>query len=256
MDVYLDILWILNFLVDLLLLVATNRLSGYATAIGRSSLAAALGGIYGSVCVLPGWTFLASTPWRLITLGLMGSIAFGLNKSSFRRGVLFILLSMALGGLALGLGKGGFFSVLFGAATICLMCIFALRGRLGSRFLPVEIRSDQQCHRFTAMIDTGNTLTDPITGQQVLVVSSGIGHQLLGHEEVNFSDPVSVVEHFRGVQLIPYHAVGADGGLLAAKRFPNVSIGKWNGSCLVAFAPGELGRGESYEALTGGNLWG
>jgi stage II sporulation protein GA (sporulation sigma-E factor processing peptidase) len=185
----------------------------------------------------------------------MGAIAFGLNVHSVRRVMLFILLSMALGGIALGLGGGGFFSVLFGAALVCAMCIFALKGRLGNRLLPVEIRCDKQCHRFTAMIDTGNTLSDPITGQQILVVSSGIGKRLLGQETANFSDPVSVIEQTRGAQLIPYHAVGIAGGLLAAKRFQNVTIGKWHGSCLVAFAPDELGRGEAYEALTGGNLW-
>ena len=250
--VYLDVLWILNFVVDLLLLIASNRLAGHQTAVGRCVLAAALGGFYGSVCVLPGWIFLARTLWRLVILSLMGAIAFGLNKNSFRRCILFVFLSMALGGIALNLGKGGFFSVLFCASLVCVMCFFGLRGKLGNRYLPVEIRCDKQCHRFTAMIDTGNTLTDPITGQQVLVVSSAIGHKLLGQCSVNFADPVSIVECIRGAQLIPYHAVGIEGGLLAAKRFQDVTIGKWHGSCLIAFAPGELGRGESYEALTGG----
>jgi len=252
---YLDVLWFLNFAVDLLLLIAANRLSGYPTALGRTVSAAVLGGFYGSICVVPGLRFLAGTHWRMVFLGLMGCIAFGVSKDSVRRSVLFVILSMALGGIALGIGKGGFISVLLGAMFVCVMCMFGVRGRIGNRFLPVEIRHNGKCHRFTAMVDTGNTLTDPITGQQVMVVSSELGKQLLGLGVLAFSDPVSVVEHIQGGRLIPYHSVGTEGGLLAAKRFQDVRIGKWRGECLVAFSPQKLGRGEAYEALTGGISW-
>lgn len=244
----------LNFGVDFLLLLATNRLSGHPTLLIRTLLAAVLGGCYGCICVMPGWTFLAGTLWRLVFLGLMGCIAFGSNRNAIRRGILFVLLSMALGGIALGVGKGGFFSVLLSAVFVCGMCLFGLRGRLGDRFLPVEIRYNGQCYRFTAMIDTGNTLTDPITGQQVLVVSSDLGRRLLGQGTIEFADPVSAMELIQGGRLIPYQGVGVEGGLLAAKRFQDVTIGTWRGGCLVAFAPQELGTGKSYEALTGGNL--
>ena len=102
------------------------------------------------------------------------------------------------------------------------------------------------------MIDTGNSLVDPITGQQALVVSSKLGHLLLGNAEIEFSDPVKMIENIKGGRLIPYHTVGHDGGLMAGKYFRDVTIGKWRGSCLVAFSPQEIGRGEAYEALTGG----
>ena len=249
---YLDVLWTLNFAVDFLLLIASNRLSGYPTAIGRSVLAAVLGGCYGSICVIPGWTFLAGTFWRLIFLGLIGCIAFGINRDALRRCVLFTLLSMALGGIALGLGRGGFLSVLLCAVLVCSMCLFGLRGRIGRRFLPVEIQYNGKRHRFTAMVDTGNTLSDPITGQQVMVVSASLGQKLLEQGGLEFSDPVTAMEHIQGGRLIPYQGVGTCGGLLAAKRFQDVTVGKWHGGCLVAFAPHELGKGEAYEALTGG----
>ena len=104
------------------------------------------------------------------------------------------------------------------------------------------------------MIDTGNTLSDPITGQQVLIVSSGLGNRLLGENAINFSDPVGAMEHMQGGRLISFHTVGSETGLLVAKQFHDVTIGKWHGACLIAFSPQELGRGEAYEALTGGML--
>lgn len=249
---FLDILWGLNFAVDLLLLIATNRLSGYPTALGRNVLAAVLGGFYGCVCVLPGFFFLAETGWRIIFLGLMGWVAFGLNKDTLRRCVLYIFLSMALGGIAIGIGQSSLFRIILSAIIVCMMCIFGLRGRLGDRFLPVVIKHNGKSHRFTAMVDTGNTLCDPITGQQVIVVSSHIGHRLLEKEGIEFSDPVSAIESIQGGRLIPFHTVGNERGLLAAKRFHDVTVGKWHGDCLIAFSPQELGRGEAYEALTGG----
>lgn len=252
---YLDVLFILNFTVDLLLIIAANRLSGYPTKWQRTLLASLLGGLYGGACVIPGLYFLAGTIWRLIFLGLMGCIAFGAHLESVRRCVLFVILSMALGGIALGIGTGGILSILFSAAAVCVMCIFGLKGKIGNRFIPVEIRHNGKIHNFTALIDTGNSLTDPISGQQVMVVSSALGHRLLGQKMLAFSDPLSAITYIQGGRLVPYHSVGTENGLLAAKRFQDVKIGKWRGACLVAFSPQELGKGEEYEALTGGISW-
>ena len=51
MEVYLDVLMLLNFMVDLLLMVGTNRLSGHSPGCKRALPAAAMGGIYGGACL-------------------------------------------------------------------------------------------------------------------------------------------------------------------------------------------------------------
>ena len=248
--VYLDVLVVLNFLVDLLLLVGTNRLAGFGAGVKRAVAAAALGGVYGGVCVLPGWTFLAGTHWRVIVLALMAGVSFGFCRDAVRRGILFILLSMALGGVAVGLESGGFCALVAAALTVSFLCVFGFRGRVGARYVPVKVGSTS----FTALVDTGNTLTDPLTGQQILVVSAHIGEKLLNVKAPELSDPVQLMERLPGVRLIPFSAVGRSSGVLPVKRFEDVHIGAWRGSCLVAFAPNELGRGKPYEALTGGVL--
>lgn len=250
MPVYLDVLILLNFLVDLLLLVATNRLSGHSSDVKRAALAALLGGVYGGACIVPQLSFLGNTLWRIVSLALMAGIAFGFCREAVRRTVLFILLSMSLGGVAMGLDSGNFFSLLLAAAGVCLMCLLGFRGKAGAEYVQVQI-GDQ---RFLALRDTGNTLTDPLTGQQILVVSANVGQRLLGVDASEFFDPVQVIGKLPGLRLIPFHAVGGSGGMLPVKRFENVKIGSWCGSCLVAFAPNELGRGKPYEALTGGVL--
>ena len=55
MVVYLDILLFLNFFVDFLLLLGTNRLAGHPPQKGRAAFAAALGGVYGIATLLPGF---------------------------------------------------------------------------------------------------------------------------------------------------------------------------------------------------------
>lgn len=250
MPIYLDVLMLLNFLVDSLLLMGTNRLAGHPVGILRALAAGALGGVYGGICVLPGWTFLAATHWRLVVLGMMAVFAFGFSRDSIRRGILFILLSMALGGVAMGLGQRKFWSLLWAAAAVAAMCIFGFRGTIRNRYVPVKIGD---C-TFTALIDTGNTLTDPLTGHQILVVSSEIGCQLLNIHKHQLSDPVSLMTQVNGIRLVCFHAVGQSGGLLPVKRYDDVKIGKWKGNLLVGFAPNEIGQGKPYEALAGGIL--
>ena len=255
MIVYLDAVALLNFVVDYLLLLGTNRLCGYPPGWGRSALSAALGGFYGAVCMLPGFRFLGNTLWRIVFLGIMGWIAFGYSKSALRRTVVFVLLCMALGGLAQGLGTGGVRSVIASAAALCGMCILGFRDRPGSvSYVPVELFYGDKQLRLTALYDTGNTLLDPITGKPVLVVGAEVAQQLTGLTQQQLRSPVSVLQKspVPGLRLIPYRSVGQPAGMLLALRFPQVRIGSWQGSSLVAFAPDKLCNDGQYQALTGG----
>ena len=100
MTVYLDLVVLLNFAVDFLLLLGTNRLCGYPMRPGRAVGAAAVGGIYAGACAVPGFFFLGSLVWRTVSLILITVVAFGLDRSCLRRGIVFSFLCMALGGVA------------------------------------------------------------------------------------------------------------------------------------------------------------
>lgn len=255
MAVYLDLVVLLNFLVDFLLLIGTNRLCGYRTGWGRPALAAAVGAVYGGVCLLPGFHFLGNTLWRVVSLALMTWIAYGWSKSSLRRGMVFTLLSMALGGIALGIGGGDFWSLIAAAAGVFLMCALGFREKVGSvSYIPVELAYCGKRMRLTALQDTGNALRDPVTGGSVLVVGAEVAQQLTGLTQQQLSRPVEAMQSapLPGLRLIPYRSVGQTAGLLLALRFQDVKIGDWKGSTLVAFAPEGLSREGAYQALTGG----
>lgn len=254
MTVYLDLVVLLNFLVDGLLLMGANRLTGHPTGWRRCALAAAVGGLYAGVCMLPECRFLGNTLWRIVSLVAMAGIAFGWNASALRRGMIFVLLSMALGGMAMGLGSGDFLSLVLAAGGVAFLCAMGVKTPLGmKKFQPVELQWKGQRLKLTALVDTGNTLRDPITGGAVLVVGPNVGRKL-GISREMICDPVTALtrEPIPGARLIPYRAVGKPGGMLLMIRFEQVLLNGRVISPMVAFAPEEIGGNDGYQALAGG----
>ncbi len=257
MTVYMDFVIILNFSVDLLLLLGTNRLCGYPSGIPRCCLSSAVGSIYAGVCMLQDFSFLGNTLWRIVFLFLMAVIAFGWNQSALRRGVVFVFLSMALGGIAMGMNQNSFFSLILAALGVTVMCLVGFCGRIGGqRFASVELTIKGQKYRLTALRDTGNTLKDPVTGQQVLIVGADVAQRIIGLTSQQLADPITTAESglISGLRLIPYRAVGQPCGMLLAYCFDEVKIDGKQAGNLVAFAPDRIGNDGAYQALTGGVL--
>ena len=173
------------------------------------------------------------------------------------RGSILILLSMALGGVAAGMGVRHFGTVCVCAMIVALLCEVGFGGNgIGRMYIPVELNWQGRQVKVMALKDTGNVLRDPLTGEQILVCSPDVGEELLGVPEKMFSDPTSLLSSgaLVGFRLIPYHAVGQPNGLMIALRLNNVRIGGVQRNPLVAFAPERIGSGGSYRMLTGGMM--
>ena len=257
MVVYADLAILLNFGVDLCLLLGTNRLCGYGTSWKRVLPAAILGSLYGGACLLPGMRFLGNLLWRILILAIMSVIAFGPTVGGLRRGVLFVFLSMALGGVALGIGECGFWGLIASAAVLCALCFAGFRLPLGQqRYVQVRLVYRGKCRAVTAMLDTGNLLRDPLTGQQILLLGADIGRSLVGLTDQELKDPISAVKsnRFPGARLIPYRTVSQGSGMLLALRLDEVWTSGRQVGRLVAFAPDVLCTEGSYQALVGGVL--
>lgn len=243
---------LLNFLVNFLLLIGAGRFCGCPVCIWRIALGSGLGSIYAGVCMMPGFYFLGNILWRLICLALVALIAYGLSVSGLRRGLIFSFLSLALGGVVLGVDSGGILGVICGAGLICWLCCFRFAGHsVRTAYVPVELNYGQKHMQLTALQDTGNTLRDPITGRQVLVVGADVAGELLGLTKQQLQNPVESVGILPGLRLIPYRSIDKCSFLLAL-RLQDVKIGQWQGSTLVAFAPEGLSAEGTYQALTGG----
>lgn len=255
--VYVDLAMALNFLVDFLLLAGTNRLAGFPMQPVRTAGAAALGALYSGACLIPQLHFLGNMLWRGVFLALMAVTAFGVDRSAVRRSGVFLLLAMAMGGIAICIGHLGFPGLCLCAAGVWVLCGIAFGERAGgNEYVPVKIVNGEHSVQLTALRDSGNTLRDPVTGESVLVIDSKAAQKLTGLTQEQLRSPLETLQKrpVSGLRLIPYRAVGCSSSMLLAMRFSQVFIGKKQRSAVVAFAPEGLGGSEGYQALTGGSL--
>lgn len=281
--VYIDSLFLLNLVVNYLLLLSSARLSGDLIHRPRLALGAALGALYAALVFFPGMGFLLHPLCKLSVAVLMLLCAFGGSRRLLRVTLVFFGVSAAfgggifalqlLGGRGLTLKNGIFYSamdlrlILLSAAAcyVVISLIFrrAARHSGPSRELaPAVLTLDGRKVALTALVDTGNTLTDPVTNRPVMVAEGEKLLRLFPEGEApapaDFKDPVAALERLttsgrRGrYRLLPYQAVGVECGLLLALRMDGVRVGEVDyGGILVAMSPNRLSDGGGYSALIG-----
>lgn len=235
---------LINFTVNYLLLLACARLCRHTPELIRFLLAAGVGGAHALICLLPGCGFLGHTVFRLISILLMGVVAFGFGKQYLRRYAVFFLLCLAVDGAT---GKGTL-TVICG---ILMLFLLFRKGRGQGGMVPVAISYGGKELSLTALRDTGNRLRDPVSGGEVMVIGAEAAKCLTGLTREQLKKPLETLGAIPGLRLIPYKAVGSSGFLLGMK-LPKVQIGSWKGSHVVAFAPEGLEKGSGFEALIGG----
>lgn len=279
--IYIDTLFLLNALVDYLLLLAAARLAGEPLRRWRFVLGAALGGLYAVAIFLPGLSFLAHPLCRAASAVLMLVISYGGSRRLLRQGILFVALTCAfgggvvaiglLGGTGLTLGSGVFYSaldlkVVLLSAAVCYGVLTLLFQRLarhgGGELVPVKLRLGERTVDLTALVDTGNTLTDPVSGRPVMVAEGERAGPLFPREHrpgpADLTDPAAALARlgtgeWQGrFRLLPYRSVGVDRGLLLAVRLDGLELkGQRRGSALVALSPTPVSDGGGYQALIG-----
>lgn len=255
MQIRVLVVMALNFLVTLLLLLGVGRMTPEPVNYLRIAFGAVVAGMYGGICMYGAFSFLGQTLWRLLSMGVTVCVAFGFGRSSLRRGVFYILLQMALTGISAGMARGGLWSAVVTGGMVCVMVFVLILDRPGVvSYVPVELRHRGNRLLLTALRDTGNTLRDPVTGQQVLVVGAEVAGKLTGLTPQQLRSPIEAIQEVDvpGLRLIPYRTIDRTGGMLLAIRVADVKIGNWKGSSLVAFAPEKLDENGRYQALTGG----
>jgi len=268
---YLDGIFVLNLLMDYLILLLTARLAGVPLRRWRYLLASLLGGAYAVAVFLPGWGILSSGPVKAAAGALMAVIAFGGGAYPVRLTLLMLAVSCGLAGCVLMLGgRAGGYSPLcglaIGAAVTCgtLGLVFRAAARHGMRgeLLPVKVCMSGRTVELTALWDSGNGLTTEGT-RPVLVVAPGVLRSVLSADveslltEERLQTPtelpplVTALEPSLFPQLLPFRAVGVSGRLLLAIRTDWIQIGGNRMERIyVALSPTALGAG--YGALWGG----
>ena len=279
-DVYIDRVFLLNFLVDDLLLLCTARIGGVALRRLRLALCALLGAAYAvGVFVLP---WLAHPALRLGTGLLMALAAFWAERRRWRLCALFFLVSAALAGAvtALGLASGSpgvYFARIYRAdiswpvLAASAVVFTGLTGWLfrrgtrheGGEIVEVNVRFAGKGRTIPALWDTGNTLSDPVSGAPVLVLEQELLMDLWPEEvrcvlrrRAPAEEKMAALYDLRQgkrFSLLPFRSVGVSAGLLLAYRSDQVVVErKVYRKTLLALTEGPISDGGAYHALWGG----
>lgn len=183
--VYWDLVALWNFALDYILLLGTLRLAGRAVCRWRIALAAALGAAYAVVALAAPFSL-----WTLLgAMLLMCCVAFGQAGRFLKLTLLFLLLACALGGGVLLLGRvsggmlrlgramfyaelpWGVFFAAAGLSYLLLTVIFRGGAKHGcDDFVQAHVEYRGRSVEVTLFRDTGNVLTDPLTGEGVPVI--------------------------------------------------------------------------------------
>lgn len=277
--VYIDRVVVLNLAVDYLLLMTTAALAGTPLRRLRFGICAACGALYAAaVFLLP---VLAHPLCRVAVGVVLALCAFGREVRPWRMTALFWLLAGGLAGLLLALGllagspqgivRRVYYAdiswlVLLGGALgfyglLCAVFRQTARHERGELMDIDVVVGGRRC-RLRALRDNGNTLRDPIRGQPVLVAEAAALRRLWPAETAEIlgravpPEEKMALLHQAGVDipfvLLPFRAVGTEGGLLLACRSDYVQIGRRSVMhTLVALTDTQVGAG-GYQALWGG----
>ena len=266
--VYLDELFALNMCIDYFLLLGTAKVCARPYRRGRFALAAALGGLWCCLALLPAMAWLNS-PWMKTALALgMTLAAFGPEKHLWRCFGAFLGISVMFGGAvyAAGLWRGTWqpggalvrldMRVLVLSFALCWLGL-SLLFRRSAKKAERELHELRLCRNgrqvsLRALRDTGNELYDPLSGCSVLVADARALEPLFSPEQAKLlaGDPVEAVGAVEGLRLLPYRGLGAAGGLLACFRPEAVYLdGEARKDLLAAISPAPLSDDGSYQAL-------
>lgn len=270
MVVYLDAAFLLSALADGAALYVTGRLAGLRAKKGRLLLAAVLGGIYGALGAVPAMAALTVPVVQLILAAALVALVFGADQLP-RRLLLFYLTSCALGGAVTAVSavfqQGAeflaglnwrIFLLAGGGCYLVLSVVFRgdARQAVAGRLHPGWVERRGRRAPITALLDTGHTLTDG--AGTVLTVHWASLSPLWTTEEaavlrcLEKRGAAWCMEQLGpGFWLLPYSAVGVQGGLLLCCGAERACLGRREmGKVTLALSPTALGAG--WDALWGG----
>lgn len=276
--IYIDVLFLLNFVVDYILLLATARITGEAFSRVRLTAGGAVGAAYAAMLFLPGFSWGTSILCKIAVSVFMVLTAFGARRRLLRVLLVFYGVSAAFGGLILALQfleAGGITierGVLYTGFDVRLLLVTAILCYVGLRLAfervarhggkrgdlcTAQIEFCKKNLKLTVLLDTGNTLTDPADNRPVMVAEGRVLAPLLPMQ-IDPADPVGSMERLISAnersrfRLLPYRAVGVEYGMLLAVRTDQVIVNqKTMKGLLVALSPTPVSDGGGYQALIG-----
>lgn len=276
--VYIDVLFIVNFIIDYFLLSATAAVRRLKYSKLRLLPAAAVGALYSCLMFFPEIAPAYTVPGKLLLSAVMTFTAFKYRgfRSFALTFICFHASSVALAGIVMGVemifspqnmlvSNGEFYINISAAALVGAAAVSYAVMLLVSRFFKprgkeelheLKVTADGKSAEMTALYDSGNQLTDAVTGAGVIIVSRPSLKDVIPPEVKPAFEPGADVSAASGTKwqtrvcMIPFSTVGGH-GLLPAFRPDEVVLDgiPLEEKTVVAVKSGKLN--EKYDAIIG-----
>ena len=279
--VYADLLFLINFSMDLLCLFVTSRIMHKKLRIIRGVLAAAVGGVYSVAILFVDMGAVVSVIVDLLVCSIICLVAFmGIGECGyvyFMTCAVFFGVSVCLGGLMTAMfsllnridlpldvieDNGDGVSVwLFSILAMISGVVATVGGKMfksvsSGTLMRAFIEYKGKKVMLIGMVDTGNLLREPISGRAVMLIDEAVARAILGDDCTAYAmdgDITRIVsEHScHKVRLVPMTTASGGASLCAFvpdKITIELSDGKMK-EIDVLFAPSRLSLGVEWKAL-------
>ena len=285
MTIYVDVVLLENLCMNYAILFATGVVTRNNLRILRIIISSLIGGIYAVISFMNIFKIYSNLIFKIILSVVMVYICFKPKnlRMLFKQLIIFYLISFAFGGTAFALlyfikpenimTKNG---LLIGTYPIKIALLGAIIGfiiiQTAFRVIKTKItKQDMFCYIkiyikdkqeiLRAMIDTGNSLKEPITGYPVIVVQSNKLENILPKEVLENTEKIvkgKIVEDLYDLnfRIIPFTSLGKTNGLLLGIKADKAIVR--NDDCenilenvIIAIYDKELSKTGSYNSLVG-----
>lgn len=262
--VYIDVVWLVNFVMDAAILFTANWIAKRPTRLARICLASLIGATYALLLFTPSLWMLTTWVGKAIVSLLIVAIAIPCKNwlELVRACLLFyfvtfvfagatIALHYAVPGVSVASGtvvshKGLAFMtsikslalliaipLSIGLIQVCVRRVRRLQLQSAS-YYQVFVRLSGRSVTFTGMVDTGNQLRDPLTRRPVCMVDAAVMAQILpnsiahaichGKDVVSALEQISDVTWMKRMSLVPYRGAGGVQHMTVAFRPDEVEL--------------------------------
>jgi len=259
--VYLDVLILVNFIVNLFILHVTVQTLRKRVKFVWICFSSFIGSLYVLTVVYPKLKYLTYLPFKILIVIVMILIVFREKKILFniKASLIFLLYSILLAGMCLFIQISSSTDMSFDVIIInfpyeklllSLMVIYILiyrimifigdRKKILTLIYTVDIINKNYKKTIKAFLDTGNELREPATNLPVLIVERDILREILLEKNNTYSIPYTVVN-------------GTSGRFIGFKpEYINIHIDEKNietKDVIIAFCEYKLSKDNDYNGL-------
>lgn len=256
-ELYVDVLFLVNFMMDYLLLLIVRHMLKCTATHFRIALGALIGaGLTCLVVILPiPYAIIKFVLFYLLVNTLMMIVGLKIREIRvFVKAMILLYIGAFLMGGLMGyvrqyIRMGSFFF------TVAILGYYVILGiwnsishmqRLEQHVCDVELHLAGNVSELKGLIDTGNHLCDPISSKPVCIVSLGVVKEKIDVE-------LTVLRY------VPYHTIGIQEGVMPLVQFDKMCIkGKrkiWITKPLVAISEEEISKSKEYQMILNPNLF-